>query len=219
MNRQIKYWDSVAGKKKFTHPLKTTSFKKFVPITSSILDIGCGYGRLCHELNELGYKNVVGIDMSPRMILTGRNLFPHLDLQCFVSEEMPFKDASFDVVVMFAVLTCIPTDEGQQDLINSVRRVLKPNGLIHVSDYFLQDDQRNKVRYDIYHEKYPVYGVFELEDGAVLRHHLRPWIDILLSPFNRILLNEMMTPTMNGHQSMIFQYWGRKNEELFLCGS
>lgn len=181
-----------------------------MPINSSILDVGCGYGRLCHELNELGYKNVVGIDMSDKMIQEGRNLFPHLDLQCFVSQDIPVKDCSFDVVIMFAVLTCIPTDKRQRDLINSVMRVLKPNGHIHVSDYFLQDDQRNQVRYDAYNKKYNVYGVFELEDGVVLRHHSRQWIATLLSPFNQISLNEMMAPTMNGNQSKIFQYWGKK---------
>ncbi len=210
LNQQVKYWNSVAGEKKFTHPLNTTSFKEFVPITSSILDVGCGYGRLCHELNELGYQNVVGIDMSDKMIQEGRNLFPHLDLKCFVSQDIPVKDSSFDVVIMFAVLTCIPTDQRQRDLINSVMRVLKPNGLIHLSDYFLQDDQRNKVRYDAYNKKYNVYGVFELEDGAVLRHHSRQWIATLLSPFNQLSLNEIMAPTMNGNQSKIFQYWGQK---------
>ena len=210
LNRQIKYWDSVAGKKQFTHPLNTESFQEFVHVTASILDIGCGYGRLCHELNELGYKNVVGIDMSNEMIREGIKLFPHLDLQCFISEDMPFKDDCFDVVIMFAVLTCIPTDKGQRDLINSVRHVLKPNGLIHVSDYFLQNNQRNKVRYDTYNKKYNVYGVFELENGVVLRHHARQWIGTLLSPFHQIFLNEMKAPTMNGHSSMIFQYWGQK---------
>jgi 2-polyprenyl-3-methyl-5-hydroxy-6-metoxy-1,4-benzoquinol methylase len=97
LNRQIKYWDSVAGKKQFTHPLNTESFQEFVPVTASILDIGCGYGRLCHELNELGYKNVVGIDMSNEMIREGIKLFPHLDLQCFISEDMPFK---YDISIL-----------------------------------------------------------------------------------------------------------------------
>jgi len=210
LDRQIKYWDSVAGKKKFTHPLNTVRFQELVPVTSSILDIGCGYGRLCQELYGFGYKNVVGIDMSAAMIREGMNRFPNLDLQCLCSENMAFKEDSFDAVILFAVLTCIPTDDGQKNLINSVWRVLKPGGLLHVSDYFLQHDQRNNLRYAAYLAKYNLYGVFELEDGAVLRHSARSWVGTLLSPFRRIALSELEAPTMNGHPSVIFQYWGQK---------
>ncbi|MDP7980208.1 hypothetical protein [Bacillus multifaciens] len=32
-------------------------------------------------------------------------------------------------------------------------------------------DERHIERYTKYHEKYHTYGVFELADGAVLRHH------------------------------------------------
>ena len=211
LNRQVKYWDSVAGKKKFTHPLNTHNFKKFVPLTASILDVGCGYGRICQELYTAGYKNIAGIDISKEMIQKGKNRLPHLDLHCLTSDEIPFPENSFDVAIVFAVLTCIPTDKGQRDLIDAVRRVLKPEGLIHVSDYFLQDNQRNKTRYDAYREKYNVYGVFELEEGAVLRHHTTSWIQTLLSPFKQVALDKIKAPTMNGHSSMIFQYWGQKN--------
>lgn len=210
LNPHIKYWDRAAGKKTFTHPLNTSSFQKRVPATAAIIDIGCGYGRLCQKLYESGYHNVVGIDMSKEMIREGRRRFPHLDLQCLISEEMPFQRASFDVVLLFAVLTCIPADKDQQNLVHSVLRVLKPNGLIHVSDYFLQNDHRNKQRYAAYQKKYNKYGVFELEDGAVLRHHTTPWIDELFSPFHSLSLEKMKAQTMNGHSSMIFQYWGQK---------
>lgn len=210
LNQQIKYWNSVAGKKRFAHPLNTKNFQRFVPKTASILDIGCGYGRICHELNDLGYNEVVGVDISDQMIREGLMRYPHLDLRHLVTRDLPFRDNAFDGVIMLAVLTCIPTDKSQRDIINSVLRVLKPNGILHVSDYFLQNDQRNKARYDAYHKKNPVYGVFELEDGAVLRHHSRPWMAALLSPFHQLSLNEMKALTMNGHPSTIFQYWGRK---------
>lgn len=210
LNRQIKYWDSVAGRKKFTHPLNTRSFQELVPKGSSILDIGCGYGRLCQTLYESGYTDVIGIDMSPQMIREGINQFPHLNLKCLALENMPVEENSFDVIILFAVLTCIPTDKGQLKLIDSVLRVLKPNGLIHVSDYFLQSDRRNRLRYDAYHRKYGVYGIFELDNGPVLRHHARPWMKTLLSPFHQLSREETTAPTMNGHSSVIFQYWGKK---------
>lgn len=210
LNRQIEYWDSVAGKKKFTHPLNPARFQKLIPVEASILDIGCGYGRICREIYNLGYRDIVGIDASKEMIREGRHLFPQLDLRCVSSDEIPFRDHTFDVAVLFAVLTCIPTDTGQRDLIKSVLRVLKPNGFIHVSDYFLQNDPRNRIRYDANLRKFGSYGIFELESGVVLRHHARSWIRMLLSPFNQISIREMEASTMNGHPSKIFQYWGRK---------
>lgn len=210
LNQQIKYWDSVAGKKKFTHPLDKNRFQALVPKTASILDMGCGYGRLCRKLYELDYEKVVGIDMSKEMVREGLERFPHLDLQCHISEDIPFQDESFDVVMIFAVLTCTPTDNEQRNLINTAQRMLKPDGLILVSDYFLQNNERYKTRYDSYREKYNMYGTFELDDGAVLRHHQRSWINTLLSTFNQISLEEMEAPTMNGNPSTIFQYWGKK---------
>jgi SAM-dependent methyltransferase len=211
LNHQIKYWDSVAGKKKFTHPFDACKFRELVSKDSRILDVGCGYGRVCQTLYESGYTHVVGIDISPQMIREGLNLFPHLKMQCSRLDHMPFEENSFDVAILFAVLTCTPTDQGQLKLIDSVLRALKPNGLIHVSDYFLQDDRRNRLRYDTCHRKYGVYGMFELGNGPVLRHHARPWIETLLSPFHQISITEMNAPTMNGHLSTIFQYWGRKS--------
>lgn len=210
LNRQIEYWDSVAGKKKFTHPLNPACFQKLIPAEASILDIGCGYGRICGELFNSGYRNIVGIDVSKEMIREGRHLFPQLDLRCVSPGDMPFQDHSFDAAVLFAVLTCIPTDTGQRDLIKSILRVLKPNGYIHVSDYFLQNDPRNRIRYEADRRKFGSYGTFELENGVVLRHHARSWIQKLLSPLNQISIREMEASTMNGHPSMIFQYWGRK---------
>ena len=210
LNHQINYWDSVAGQKKFTHPFNAGKFRELVSKDASILDVGCGYGRVCQSLFESGYAHVVGIDMSSRMIREGLNRFPHLTMQCYRLDTMPFEENSFDVAILFAVLTCTPTDKGQLELIDSVLRALKPNGLIHVSDYFLQDDRRNRMRYDTYQRKYGVYGIFELDNGAVLRHHARPWIETLFSPFHQISITEMNAPTMNGHLSTIFQYWGRK---------
>jgi SAM-dependent methyltransferase len=41
----------------------------------------------------------------------------------------PCWDACFDVVLLFAVLTCVPGDEAQHRLIAELHRVLRPGGL------------------------------------------------------------------------------------------
>jgi len=212
LDQQTEYWNKVAGSKTFTHPLNKPLFQELVPRHSKILDLGCGYGRIVKELVDMGYPNVVGIDSSEKMIFEGLTHWPHLDLICSASEKLPITSGSLDVVILFAVLTSVPTNTGQELLINNIVQALKPGGAVYISDYLLQENQRNQMRYEKYYEKYGCYGVFELEEGVVLRHHSKEWIERLLKPFEDIYFEIQEVKTMNGHKSKIFQYWGKKNK-------
>ena len=79
-----------------------------------------------------------------------------------------------------------------------------------MSDFWLQEDGRNIKRYRAFEEKYGTYGVFELDEGVVLRHHDRAWVRSLLTRFTMIAQEDIEVTTMNGHQSLGFQYIGRK---------
>ena len=212
INNQYGYWDNVYYKKTFTHPLNVKKFQALVDHESKILDIGCGYGRTCEQLYRLGYKSISGVDSSRKMIERGRNLYPHLDLLSSRSKKLPFESGSFDVVILFAVLTCIPTNEGQIGLIKEIHRILIPGGLIYVSDYWLQDNSRNEERYTNYAKKYQLYGVFELDDGVILRHHDRKWIETLLAGYETIACNDIEVVTMNGNAASAFQYLGKTRD-------
>ena len=54
---------------------------------------------------------------------------------------------------------------------SEIRRVLRPGGILYVNDFLLFTDDRNKARYEKFNNKYGEYGVFELPEGAVCRHH------------------------------------------------
>lgn len=211
MDNQIEYWDKAANSRIFTHPLDVERFKILVPFNGEILDYGCGYGRICNELHDLGYKNVIGLDSSPAMIERGQREFPHLHLLTWTNARLPFHDRCFDAVLLFAVLTCIPMDQAQHALIEELKRILKPGGIIYISDYWLQDDPRNRLRYAQFQELYGTYGVFELNDGAVVRHHDKQWIATLLSHFKTIAIQDISLTTMNGNAAKGFQYIGRKS--------
>jgi ubiquinone/menaquinone biosynthesis C-methylase UbiE len=152
---------------------------------------------------------VIGIDTADGMVREGRSRFPELDLRHMTRQIPLFPDASFDAVLLFAVLTCIPSDDGQRRLLRSITRMLRRGGILYISDYFLQRDQRNLQRYTRYKTISGTYGVFRLPDGLVLRHHARGWIDQLLEGFTMLSLEEMDAPTMHGNASVIFQYFGR----------
>jgi 2-polyprenyl-3-methyl-5-hydroxy-6-metoxy-1,4-benzoquinol methylase len=69
---QVAYWDSVAGEKRFWHPLRLMWLTRHIDSKERILDFGCGYGRTLGELVRAGYKNVVGVDFSFRMLVCCR---------------------------------------------------------------------------------------------------------------------------------------------------
>ena len=137
-------------------------------------------------------------------------MYPHLDLQLLPASGLPYQDESFDAVLLFAVLTCIPTNEGQRKLLNKLTRLLRPGGLLYVSDYYLQEDERNRQRYERFATEFDVYGVFRLSEGTILRHHSVEWIGALTSEFRVIHLSEMTVSTMNESMAKGFQYLGKK---------
>jgi len=207
---QEKYWNSVAEEKEFTTPFQMELFKNFVPKEAQILDVGCGYGRTLNELYLSEFTCLSGIDVSKNMIERGSRLYPHLNLKKPEGEGIPFDDNSFDAVILLAVLTCIISDSEQEKLINEVQRVLRDNGVIYINDFLINGDQRNIDRYKHYEEKYNTYGVFELQEGVVLRHHTPLRIDELTVNFEKIIFEPVMYETMNGNKSNGLYYMGKK---------
>lgn len=210
LDRQKTYWDSVASNKTFTHPIQLDRLRELVPLESKILDYGCGYGRMCAELREGGYQDIVGVDISSEMIKRGLSLHPSLNLQHIIGGILPFSDNTFAACTLLAVLTCIPTDTGQKKLINELQRVLHPNGILYLSDFPLQRDTRNNVRYRQFENEYGKFGIFRLSDGGVVRHHDMPWVYELLSQFEILKEDNIDVFTMNGNQAKMFQIISRK---------
>lgn len=207
---QEKYWDSVSEEKNFPLPLRMEAFEKHVSREMVILDVGCGYGRTLNDLRGAGYENLFGVDFSQGMIDRGQRLHPYLNLRKNDGSTLPFEDGAFDAVILIAVLTCIAESEGQRGLIAEIERVLKDGGILYINDYLLNTDQRNIERYDRAKEKYGVYGIFELPEGAVVRHHTPEHIFDIMADFNRLVFETVVYTTMNGNRSNGFYYIGRK---------
>ena len=207
---QKEYWDRASKTKEFTTPFQETQFARYVRKDARIADIGCGYGRTLDQLRSLGYTDLVGFDFSDGMILRGKRLFPELDLRVKSSSRIELPDASVDAVILFAVLTCIPGDGDQEILLAEIRRILRPNGILYMNDFLLNDDARNRQRYDQYAAKYSTYGVFELPEGAVLRHFRQDRILALLKDFAINEYEPLVFTTMNGNRSNGFYLIAKK---------
>jgi len=209
---QISYWDRVAHEKRFSHPLRLDWLTRYSNQQARILDYGCGYGRTLAELSRAGYHHVVGTDFSEAMLRRSRRELPHSMLVRNDGSALPIKSESIDAVLLFAVLTCIPDDNDQRVVLSEVERVLSPGGLLYISDLLVNDDPRNRERYEQWAEKYKCYGVFELPEGVVVRHHRKEWIAEVTGSFWQLEHEPFTVTTMNGNQSSAFQYLGRKSD-------
>lgn len=207
---QKKIWDDLAYSKEFTTPLHSELLDKYLDKEAHILDVGCGYGRTLDQLQKLGYTNLFGIDFSEKMIERAKAQFPSLNVNVQRNKTLNFPDNTFDAVFLFAVLTCITTDEEQEFLLNESKRILKPGGIIYINDFLLNEDERNCSRYDCFYKKYKIYGIFELPEGLTLRHHSMEWIKKCISPFKCMQFKTTSFPTMNGHFSNAYYFIGKK---------
>lgn len=200
------FWDHVSEEKSFSHPLDLERFRRLVPLSARILDYGCGYGRICRQLADAGFQDILGIDSSSRMIERARRENP--DIQ-FASPGGTLPRASFDAVLLFSVLTCIPEDSRQRELVAEIHDLLRPGGLLYVSDLLVQEDERNERRYRQFAGRFGRWGVFELEPGVVFRHMDRLSLDHLFAQFHGEDFVELTVLTMNGNPARAFQYFGR----------
>ena len=210
MDSQLEYWNTEGSRKSFAHPLNLQRISPWLSAESRILDFGCGYGRSLGELFNSGYRNLIGFDFSPAMIAAARARYPEITFQELQSSTIPLPDSSVDGALLFSVLTCVPTDDGQRAILAELRRVLRPGGLLYISDLWLQHDERNLTRYARDEAKYGTYGVFDLPEGVTVRHHHPQWIESLTSGFETLALDHIEVVTMNGNPAKAFQWFGLK---------
>jgi SAM-dependent methyltransferase len=74
---------------------------------ASILEVGCGYGKLLRELSRRLDVPVVGVDFSPTQLDQARRFLGNecdVELLLCRGERLPFADHSFDMVVTSAVI-------------------------------------------------------------------------------------------------------------------
>jgi len=110
----------------------------------AILDIGCGCGGAAvHLIKSHGAKSVLGIDIESLVIQRAEKLAEknHLSrrahFRCVKPGPLDIPDESVDVVFSKEVFLHIPNKD---DLIKDIYRVLKPGGLVAVSDWMRMDD-------------------------------------------------------------------------------
>lgn len=201
------YWDAAASSKVFCHPLPPSYIERYFPPRATVLDVGCGRGRLAKHLAKQGFS-VAGTDTSFAMLRGARREVPGCEFrQC--SDTIPWNDDTFDVALLVTVLTSAPSEQDQQQLVREIKRVLKPRGYVFVSDMPLQWSRRYLARYQEGSDRYGQYGVFDLPDGGTVRHHDLHRFLQLMSGLTCLELETHEVQTMNGNTAQGFRYLGR----------
>ncbi len=206
----IKYWDESATSKEFRHPIPEAVVERYFPKGAKVLDMGCGYGRLARHLYDLGFA-VSATDTSPAMLEQAKKKAPECEFKnC--RNELDWEDNTFDAAIIVTLLTSVPFDLEQRQIMSELRRVLKPGGCLFVSDLPLQWSLNYLDRYKNGYKRYGQYGVFDLDDGGTVRHHDLGYFTQLMSGFDCLELEAHEVITMNENSAQAIRYIGRCNK-------
>lgn len=109
-----------------------------------VLDIGCGTGRTTAPLKDMGME-VVGIDLSPEMIMSAKEKRPDIDYRVMNACHLEFGDATFDhAIFSFNGIDCIHPEGKREECLKEVLRVLKNGGTFIFSSHNALGIPRNK---------------------------------------------------------------------------
>jgi SAM-dependent methyltransferase len=103
-----------------------------IPPGATVLDIGCGLGRLTRPLARTAAQ-VYALDVSREMLDRARQLNPQLDNVRWLHGDgtslRPVEDAAVDVCLSHVVFRHIPDPAITLGYVREMGRVLRPNGL------------------------------------------------------------------------------------------
>src|SRR5918911_1466905 len=123
---------------------------------SRVLDLGCGAGQLSRYLAEAGAAEVIGVDVSERMLDLARSEahHPHVSYRQAPIEDLSFPADRFELVVSSLALHYL---EDYRGLVRRIATWLAPGGLLVYS-----------VEHPIYTAGYAAVGWAVGDDGRQL---------------------------------------------------
>jgi len=146
LNRVISFGIDIKWRKKVVKIVKASN-------PDTILDIATGTGDLAINLAETNASKIVGLDISRGMLDIGKtkikkkNLDSKIEMILGDSENMPFKDNTFDAItVAFGVRNFESLENGLKE----IYRVLKPNGTFVILETSMPTKTPYKQGYNFY---------------------------------------------------------------------
>lgn len=112
-------------------------FEDYLIPGERVLDLGCGNGRWFRLFQEKKV-NYIGVDSSEKLIEIAKKKYPEAKFQVADALHLPFPNNFFDKIYSIAVLHHIPSEELRLGFLKEIRRVLKPEGLLILTVWKLQ---------------------------------------------------------------------------------
>ena len=108
--------------------LAAAFFARWVPVGDKVLDAGCGTGLAAENLWVLGYRDLVGIDLSNAMLAKAQQTNAFSDLRRMVlGETLDFPTNTFGASIVTGVFT---EGHAPHSSFDELIRVVKPGGYI-----------------------------------------------------------------------------------------
>jgi ubiquinone/menaquinone biosynthesis C-methylase UbiE len=112
---------------------ETTVFKRLFDTNDRILELGAGTGRISIGLAQLGYKHLLGVELSREMVKEARRIVKLLELSVAFQQgdatRLKFEDDLFDGAIFgFNGLMQIPGREERRKALREIHRVIRPGG-------------------------------------------------------------------------------------------
>jgi SAM-dependent methyltransferase len=132
---QARNWANLL--ERFHTPLYKSVFDRIgISRGTHLLDVGCGAGLAAQLAAQLGAQ-VTGIDVAPAFIEIARERVPDGDFRVGDMEELPYADASFDVVTGF---NSFQHAANPADALKEAKRVVRAGGRVAIVTWGRQED-------------------------------------------------------------------------------
>jgi SAM-dependent methyltransferase len=99
--------------------------------TEAVADVGCGNGMYLAELARRGHEGpVLGVDMSPGMLLAARSRAPRAALLVADAAALPVRDGATGLTLAMHMLYHVPEPDRA---VRELRRITRPGGRLIVA--------------------------------------------------------------------------------------
>ncbi len=157
--------------KKFSDELNYKHFDQMLLKTfamecdGKVLDIACGPGHTTGFLNDIGVKNIQGVDLSLKMVESARSNFKNITFDTADMCDFHFKNGEFDHAVCFYGIVHFNLEELSIALLE-INRILKPGGnflfSFHIGNDTIHFDEFYGHKVDIKFQLFEKKDVIEL---------------------------------------------------------
>lgn len=187
----------------FTTPLPELE-KRNIDKNATILELGCGYGRIMKHLYECGYHNLTGIDLSEELIQRAQKECPQAQYILGNIADIEITE-HFDIVIICGVIEYLLTDEVRNNLLKKIYNILNFGGKVYLETFIrsVYDDF-----YEMNVKKGLRIGHIRLDNGLELYHATVDEMDYMFSNHKFIKLE--------GNQEE-FVTWSGENVAGYTC--